>query len=96
LFDRHSALFVDKAGDGSIFPRILSGKNESLVHRTFESFYSFNVTYDMTRQWIAVPGPFSYDYSWLSSSGSPSDSKGFADRHFEMIYGVHPDAFEIV
>jgi hypothetical protein len=96
LFDRHSALFVDKADDGSIFPRILSGKNESLVHQTFESFYSFNVTYDMTRQWIAVPGQFNYDYSWLSSSGSPGDSKGFADRHFEMIYGVHPDAFEIV
>ncbi len=96
LFDRHSALFVDKADDGGIFPRILSGKDESLVHQTFESFYSFNVTYDMTRQWIAMPGPFNYDYSWLSSSGSPSDSKGFADRHFEMIYEVHPDAFEIL
>lgn len=96
LFDRHSAIFVDKAEDGGIFPRILSGKDESLVHQTFESFYSFNVTYDMTRQWIAMPGSFNYDYTWLSSSGSPSDFKGFADRHFEMIYEVHPDAFEIL
>ena len=96
LFDRHSALFVDKADDGSIFPRILSGKDESIVHETFESFYSVNVTYDMTRQWIVKPGPFDYDYKWLSSSGSPSDFKGFADRHFEMTYGVHPDSFEIM
>jgi hypothetical protein len=50
----------------------------------------------MTRQWIVKPGPFDYDYQWLSSSGSQSDFKGFADRHFEMIYGAHPNDFEIM
>ncbi len=96
LFERHSALFVDKADDGGVFPRILQGKNESKVQRTFESFYSFNVTYDMTRQWIMEPGRFNYNYRWLSESGSPNDIKAFVDRHFEMLYGVHPDDFEII
>ena len=96
LFERHSALFVDKADDDGIFPRELTGRDESLIQDAFDSFYSFNVTYDMTRQWIVTSGPFSYDYQWLSSSGSPSDCKGFADRHFEMAYGIAPDCFEIL
>lgn len=96
LFERHSALFVDKADDNGVFPRIVIGKEESLVYDAFHSFYSFNVTYDMTRQWIVTPGPFNYDYRWLSSSGSLNDYKGFADRHFEMAYGIAPDSFEIL
>jgi hypothetical protein len=96
LFDRHSALFFDKADDDGVFPRIFPDKNEAIVHRTFESFYAFNITYDMTRQWIARPGPFEYDYRWLSSSSTRADIKVFADRHFKMVYDAHPDSFELI
>ena len=96
LFDRHSALFVDKADDDGIFPRTFDDKDEATVHRTFETFYSFNVTYELTRQWIAKSGPFEYDFRWLSSSGTHADFKGFADRHFEMVYGVQPDSFQVI
>jgi len=94
LFDRHLALFIDKADDGGVYPRLLTGKNEESIQETFDGFYSANVTYDLTRQWITKPGPFEYDYRWLSSSGTHADMKGFADRHFEQIYGVHPDRFQ--
>jgi hypothetical protein len=70
LFDRNSALFVDKEDDDSVFPRLHTDRSEEAVHRTFESFYQFNVTYDMTSQWISTPGPFKYDYGWLSSKGT--------------------------
>jgi hypothetical protein len=50
----------------------------------------------MTRQWIAMPGPFVYDYRWLSSTASHEAIKSFADEHFEHVYGVEPDSFEIV
>ena len=96
LFDRHSALFVDKADEDGVFPRTIPGRSEATIQRAFQSFYAFNVTYDMTRQWITKPGPFEYDYRWLSPSGTQADFKGFADRHFEMTYGVHPDSFEIM
>lgn len=96
LFDRHSALFVDKADDDGIFPRLFSDRDERLVYRTFESFYGFNVGYDMTRQWIGRTGPFVYDYNWLSRLGTHADFKGFADRHFEMVYGIQPDSFKII
>jgi len=74
----------------------MTGKSEALIQRTFDNFYAVNVSYDMTRQWITQAGPFEYDYRWLSSSGTQTDMKNFADRHFEQIYGVHPDTFEIL
>lgn len=96
LFDSHSAPFIDKAEDGGIYPRLITAKSEAVIQATFETFYAVNVTYDMTRQWIAKTGPFEYDYRWLSSSGTPTDMKNFADCHFEQVYGVHPDTFEIL
>ena len=96
LFTRHSALFVDKEEDDGIFPRIHPDRDEKLVYETFNSFYATNVTYDMARQWIANDGPFRYDYSWLSSTATDADFKQFADRHFEMVFGVHPDRFQIL
>lgn len=95
LFERHSALFVDKEDDDGIFPRIHPDKDESLVHRTFEAFYASNLLYEMTDQWILKPGPFTYDYGWLSSTGGKVEMKAFADRHFEQAYGVHPGQAEL-
>lgn len=91
LFDRHGALFLDKADDDGIFPRLFPGRDEAVVQEMFDSFYAANLTYDMTDQWIRRPGPFAYDYRWLSQSGSYDEIKDFADRHFEMAYGVRPD-----
>jgi len=94
LFDRHSALFMDKEDDDGIFPRLVPGRDASVVQEVFDSFYAINLTYDMTDQWIRRPGPFTYNYRWLSQSASHGDIKGFADSHFETIYGVRPDAVQ--
>lgn len=94
LLERHSAPFVDKPDDAAIYPRLMRGREESVVHEAFSSFYATNVTYDLTRQWVAQPGPFKYDYGWLSA-GSDAAFKQFGARHFNAVYGVHPDAFEL-
>ena len=97
LFNRHQALFVDKEEDDSVFPRLHPDKNEALVQRMFQAFYSTNVTYDLADQWIMKPGPFTYDFfSWLSRSMSASDLKTFADRQFYQVFGVKPDDVELV
>lgn len=95
LFDRHGALFVDKEDDDGVFPRLVTGRDESAVQKVFESFYAANLTYDMTDQWIRHSGPFTYKFRWLSQNGSHEDIKAFADRHFEMIFGVKPDNAQI-
>lgn len=66
LLERHSAPFIDKPDDAAIYPRLMPSREESVVHEAFSSFYATNVTYDLTRQWVAQPGPFEYDYGWLA------------------------------
>jgi hypothetical protein len=77
------------------FETDLSDSREDFL-ATFENFYAVNVAYDLTRQWITQPGPFSYDYRWLSSAAEEADMKNFGARHFEKIYGVNPDTIEIL
>ena len=96
LFNRHQALFVDKEDDDGVFPRLQPGRDESLVQAMFDSFYATNVVYDMADQWITKPGPFEYDFSWLSSSSSKEQMKEFADRQFVQAFGVHPVEVEII
>ena len=96
LLGRHSALFLDKAEDDGVFPRILPGISDEMLYKTFNSFYASNVVFDMTRQWIAHDGPFVYDYQGLSSTGTPAEFKSFADRNFKQVYGFHPDSFEFI
>jgi hypothetical protein len=95
LFERHAAAFVDKGESGGVYPRLRDGRDRSAIHDAFSSFYAFSVTYDLARQWVAQPGPFAYDYRWLAD-GSEADFKAYGGRHFEMVYGVHPDQFEIL
>lgn len=96
MFEYHSAPFLDKADDGGIYPRLMKGKSEAAVQSTFNNFYAENVSYDMTRQWVAMQGPFEYDYRWLSSTATQAEMIDFVDRHFEHLYGVHPNVFEIL
>jgi hypothetical protein len=96
LFNRHKPLFVDKEDDDAIFPRTHPDKNLIDVQRTFDTFYQAILTYDLNRQWMVEPGPFSYDYRWLSSKGDRGNLKSVANSSFESIYNVHPDSFKIL
>ena len=95
LVDRHEAPFIDKPEDAGVYPRLRAEKDEAIAHKSFSTFYSTNVTYDLTRQWISKAGPFEYDYGWLSS-GTSADFKAFGGRHFKIVYGVHPDRFDLL
>jgi hypothetical protein len=96
LFDRHGALYVDKADEDGVFPRLLPDRDETVVHAAFESFYAMNITYDMTRQWIVEPGAFRYDYQWMSGTAAHEDIRKYANSHFEGVYGVNPDAVTLL
>lgn len=96
LFDRHGALFVDKEDDDGVYPRLQSGQSESDVQETFDAFYAHNVIFDLTRQWITQPGPFRYDYRWLTQKGSDAEIREFAERTFESVYGLRPSQAQIL
>jgi len=96
LFDRHGALFVDKEDDDGVYPRLLVGRHESDVQEAFDNFYTHNMIFDLTRQWITEPGPFRYNYQWLSQKGTEADIKAFAEQAFESVYGSRPSSAEIL
>jgi len=86
----------------AVYARILAAGNkypnrdDSDVQAIFNSFYASNLTYHMTYRWIVEPGAFTYNFRWVSQTGTHAELKGFTDRHFEMIYGVHPDAVRLL
>jgi hypothetical protein len=96
LFDRHGALFVDKADDDGVFPRLRRDRVEAATEATFNTFYGAVVAYDVVRQWIVEDGPFRYDYAWLSQTRSAGELKAFADARFMDAFGVHPDTAELL
>lgn len=96
LFDRHGALFVDKEDDDGIFPRLAAGRTEDEVQEAFDGFYANNVVFDLTRQWITRPGPFQYDFRWLSQRGSDDEIQTFCERSFASAYGVNPSTVTLL
>jgi len=95
LFNRHSALFVDKA-DGDVYPKKFPDKDEKAVQETFQSFYSWNIVYALTRQWIAQDGEFDLDSSWLTTKYSKPERDEWVSQNFQNIYGVSPASFKII
>ncbi|MDW7646507.1 MAG: hypothetical protein SCI25_15900, partial [Desulfuromonadales bacterium] len=95
LFNSNQALFIDGI-DGDIYPRAISGREESAIQGTFDKFYVWNILYDLTRQLVMADGEFSFDYFWLTSKFTYEEMKNWASYHFESVYGLSPDDFEIV
>jgi len=96
LMERHGALFVDKEFEEGVFPRFRKGIAEEKIRKVFETFYATNVTYDLTNQWIARSGRFTYDFRWLVGAKPILEVKGYADRHFASLFGVQPDDAELM
>lgn len=96
LFERHGALFVDKENDDGVFPRKIDGRDERDLHKFFEDFYAHNTVFNLTRQWITLPGPFIYDFKWLSQTESPEIVQDYCERVFASVYGVQPSQAELL
>lgn len=95
LFDEHRALFCDSV-EGDIYPRTFPDKDEESVQKAFNAFYSWNSTYELTRQWIVQDGGFEYNFSWLTSKYLQSEVATWACNCFEGAYGVNPTLFKII
>lgn len=95
LFGEHAALFLNRA-DLDVYPRAVPGKDEETLQRLLDDFYVWVSVYEMTRQWIVDDGPFEYDYNWLTSKYPSAELKEWADRHFQLSTGVHPDTFTVL
>lgn len=91
LFYAHSALFVDKEHDDSIFPSLQTGRSEASVHNVFNIFYQHNLSYDLTNQWISAPGPFRYNAKWLVANADQTEIERYMKQSFKSAFGFSPD-----
>jgi len=96
LFEKHSALFIDKENDDGVFPRLQNGRDEKVVHEAYEQFYDNTACYDLTGQWIRESGPFRYDLSWLSPSAAESDVENYMRGAFQSAFDVDPADADII
>jgi hypothetical protein len=90
LFDRHSAMFVDKPDDDGVFPRLRHDRNPGAIQTVFDEFYGAVVLYDLVGQWITEDGPFRYDLRWLVQHGTPEAFQTYASQLFIKAFGVDP------
>ena len=95
LFDEHRALFLDRE-DGDVYLRTFPDKNEQTALKTFNTFYSWNATYELTRQWIVEDGPFDLYFFWLTSKYSRQEMEEWAAKCFEQSYGIEISSFQIL
>ncbi|WP_392396179.1 hypothetical protein [Paraburkholderia caledonica] len=91
LFERHSALFVDKEDDDSIFPRTQKNRDVSVVKKTFDNFYHNAALFDLTHQWITQKGPFQYNVQWLTASASKDEMRHWLRGQFANALGFDPE-----
>lgn len=70
LFNEHEALFLNKADDLDVFPRLVKDVEEAKLQSLVDDFYAWVTMYEFTRQWLVEPGHFEYDFGWLSSKFS--------------------------
>lgn len=95
LFYKHQALFVDN-GDGEIQPSTFEGIDKENIMESFNLFYTYNTTYDMTMKWVNEKGEFSFDYSWLTPNQTEEDVTKWIRNNFKDAYGIFPEELEII
>jgi len=96
LFLAHLSLFQDRADTTKIFPRAIPGKTPESLRRLVNGFYSSLLLFDMALQWVVVPGPFRYGFSWLTGESDSSELVAGAKRQFVHFYGLDPDSFDLL
>lgn len=96
LFLAHLSLFQDQGSTTKIFPRAMPGKTPESLARLVNGFYSSILLIDMALQWVVEPGPFRYSFSWLTGESENSELVAHAKQHFIKIYGLDPDAFDLL
>ncbi|WP_329752816.1 hypothetical protein [Stenotrophomonas maltophilia] len=88
LWLSHLSLFSDKADDDSLYPRMHPERAESDVLETFNQFFASIILYDLSRQWVLIPGPFKLDYSWLTPLSGDAGFREQVSGIFRRHYGV--------
>lgn len=91
LFLTHLSLFQDAADTEQIFPRAMPGRTPGNLKALVNEFYGSMLTFDLALQWTLKPGPFQYDYKWLTGKFDNPELVAYSQRQFQRFYGIDPE-----
>ena len=66
------------------------------VRGLVNGFFGGMLTFDLALQWTLLPGPFRYDFKWLTGKTDNAEVVAFAKQKFHDIYGVDIEKCEII
>lgn len=95
IFNKHHALFIDDENE-VIKPTLFKGCETENIQETFNTFYTFNTTYEMIMKWVREPGEFTYDYSWVTTNFKESDVKNWIRENFKTSFNIYPEELIII
>jgi hypothetical protein len=96
VFTSHLSLFQDRGDTEQIFPRAMPGRSVKNVRALVNGFFSGMLVFDLALQWTLMPGPFRYDFKWLTGKTDNAGLVALAKRQFEQYYGLSPDRCELI
>lgn len=91
LFLAHLSLFQDRSDTEQIFPRAVPGRNAYNLKALVNEFYSSMLAFDLALQWTLEPGPFRYDFKWLTGKFDNPELVEYSKLQFQRFYGIDPD-----
>lgn len=92
----HLSLFQDSGDSEQIFPRAMPGRSDRNITKLVQTFFTGMLVYDLALQWTLRPGPFRYDFKWLTGKSDNAELVMIAKRQFRQYYGIDPDACELI
>jgi hypothetical protein len=96
VFASHLSLFQDRGDSEQIFPRAMPGRSVENVKALVNGFFTGMLVFDLALQWTLMPGPFRYDFKWLTGKTDNEELVALAKRQFEQFYGLDPDGFDLI
>jgi hypothetical protein len=96
LFVAHLSLFQDRADTEQIFPRAVPGRHPGSIKALVNEFYSSMLAFDLALQWTLSPGPFRYDFKWLTGKFDNPELASYSKLLFQRFFGIDPDSCILV
>lgn len=96
VFASHLSLFQDRGDTEQIFPRAMPGRSIENVKALVNGFFTGMLVFDLALQWTLKPGPFRYNFKWLTGKTDNAKLVALAKGQFKQFYGLDPDRCEMI
>lgn len=87
LFTSHQPPFIAKSMDGKVEDNLIQIDNSDRRTRVASTFFRWQITYDIVRQWIARNGHFSFNYCWIDPRYTELDFRRLIKEDFHSLCG---------